>query len=112
VEVHGVDRQPVPSSRLQRIVEPVPADPELRAPLAAVREAREVAGAGARIDAQADRPAGRAPAEPLDLADGVEVDVEARLEDDVEVALGNVRAGVADLVGPPAVGDRVADLAR
>ena len=33
-------------------------------------------------------------------------------EEDVEVALGDVRAGVADLVGPPAAGERALDLAR
>ena len=53
-----------------------------------------VAGADHGVDAQADGRARRSPADPLDLADGVEVEVHACAEDDVEVALRAVRAGV------------------
>ena len=56
--------------------EPVLVDPELRRPVAAVGEARVVAGAGGRVDPEPDRPARRPPADPLDLADRVEVEVD------------------------------------
>ena len=95
-----------------RVVEPLEADPELRRPVAGVLEVLVVAGARARIDADADRRPGRAPAVALDLADRVEVEVDAVGEQDVEIAFGDVRAGVADLVGQPAALDGALDLAR
>ena len=74
-----------------------------------------VAGPGAGVDAQPD-PAprwqlGRPPPDALDLAHRVEVDVDRRAEEHVEVALGDVRAGEADLLGSPAVLEGVEDLA-
>ena len=102
MEVDRVDREPVPGGGRERLGEPVLVDPELRRPLAAVREAGVVAGAGGRVDPETDRPPGSAPTEALDLADRVEVDVDRRGQEDVEVPLRDVRAGEADLLGRPA----------
>ena len=102
VEVERVDREVVSRGDGKRVVEPVQPDPELGRPVAGVLEVRVVAGADARVEPDADRRAGRTPPVALDLADGVEVEVDAVGEQEVEVALGDVRAGVADLVGQPA----------
>ena len=61
---------------------------------------------------EADRRPAGSPSIALDLADGVEVEVDAATEDDVEVALGDVRPGVADLVRLPTALDGALDLAR
>ena len=89
----------------------VEVDPELGRARTAVLELLAVARAGPRVDPDADARARRPPAVPLDLADGVEVQVDRVREQDVEVALGDVRAGVADLVGLPAAFERADDLA-
>ena len=94
------------------VIEPVGRDAELRRAIAGVGETLRVAGAGARVDPDADGPTGSASAHPLDLADAVEVDPDRMRQEHVEVALGHVRAGVADLRRLPAVGERVVDLAR
>jgi hypothetical protein len=107
-----VDRQVVAGCGLDRVGQAVFVDPELRGTVAAVGEARVVARAGRRVDAQPDRPSGRPPPDPFDLADGVEVEVDRQREDRVEVALREVRAGVADLLWRPAALDRAGDLAR
>ena len=112
VEMDRVDRAAVARGRRDGVVEPLEADPELRRPVAGVLEMLVVAGAGSRVDPDPDRRPRRPPAVALDLADRVEVEVDAAGEEDVEVAFGDVRAGVADLVGPPAALDRALDLAR
>ena len=96
---------------VDRLGQAVLVDAELRRAVAAVGEARVIAGPGGRVHAQPDRPAGRPPADPFDLADRVEVEVDRQRQDRVEVALGQVRAGVADLLGRPAALDRALDLA-
>ena len=92
----------VAGRRLERLRQVVLVDAELRRAVAAVREPGVVAGAGGRVDPKADRRTRRPPPESLDLADRVEIDVDRLGQEDVQVALGDVRAGVADLVGPPA----------
>ena len=67
------------------------------------RRALVVAGTDHRVQAQADGRARCATPDSLDLADGIEVDVHAGTEDDIEVALGGVRPGVGDLGGRPAL---------
>ena len=95
-----------------RVVEPLEADPELGRPVSGVLEVLGVAGADSRVDPDPDRRPRRSPAVALDLADRVEVEVDAAGEQDVEVALGDVRAGVADLVGAPAALHGALHLAR
>ena len=113
VEVDRVHRQAVARGRVHRLVEPVLVDPELRGAVARVLEAGVVAGAPGRVHPDPDRAARGAPPDPLDLADGVEVEAETvRGEDDVQVALGDVRAGVADLVGEEAALEGAGHLAR
>ena len=112
VEMDRVDPQPMARGRRDRVVEPLEADPELGRPVSGVLEVLVVAGADPRIDPDPDRRPGRSPAVALDLADRVEVEVDAAGEQDVEVALGDVRAGVADLVGAPAALDGALHLAR
>ena len=111
VEVERVDDEPVAARGVDRVVEPVVGDAELGRPVARVGELLRVARPGAGVDADPDRAARRPPPDPLDLADGVEVEPDRVREQDVEVALGDVGAGVADLVGLPAVGEGVQDLA-
>ena len=111
MEVDRVDGQRMLGGRRERLVEPLETDAELRRPVAAVLEVVVVAGARARIDTDPDRRARRAAAIALDLADRVEVEVDAVRQQHVEVALGDVRAGVADLVGPPAALERAQHLA-
>ena len=94
-----VDREIVSGGGRHRFGDPLLVDAELRRALAAVGEAWVIASSGARIDPQADRPPGCAPTETLDLADRVEVDVDRRREEDVEIAFRDVRAGKADLLG-------------
>ncbi len=91
---------------------PVLVDAELRRALAAVGQAGVVAGAGGRIDPEPDRPPRIAPSEPLDLADCVEIDVDRRGQEHVEVPFGDVRAGEADLVWRPAALEGAGHLAR
>jgi hypothetical protein len=62
-------------------------DAEFRRPLTAVLEMRGVARAAARVDADPDAGPGGPPAVSLDLADGVEVQVDVVHEQDVEVTL-------------------------
>ena len=111
MEVERVDDQAVSPRGRQRVVEPVGGDAELRRARAGIGQTLVVAGTDHGVDAQADGRARRSPADPLDLADRVEVEMHAGAEDDVEVALRAVRAGVRDLGGRPAVGDGVLDLA-
>ena len=110
-----VDRQPVTRRGRERLVDPVLVDPEFRRPDAAVGELVVVAGAGTRVDPEPDRSwrqvAGRQPpAEPLNLADRVEVQVDRLDEDGVEVAIGQVGRGDADLGRGPAALDGAAHL--
>ncbi len=91
---------------------PVLVDPELRRAFAAVGEAGVIAGAGGRIDPEPDRPARIAPSEPLDLADRVEIDVDRRGQEDVEVPFRDVRAREADLLGRPPALEGSGHLAR
>ena len=81
---------------------PFELDAELRRPVAAVLEMRRCSRRRCRVDADPDAPSRRTPAVPLDLADRVEVEMDAVREQDVEVAVRDVRPGVADLVRPPA----------
>ena len=112
VEMDRVDLEVVPRGGGHRLVQPLQPDPELGRPVARVLEVLVVAGAGARVDPDPDRAARCAPSVALDLADRVEVQVDAVGEQHVEVALGHVGAGVADLLGAPAALDRPLDLAR
>ena len=59
----------------------------------------------------ADRSAGSGPAHALELREQVDVQVAARRKDASEVTIGEVRAGVADLIGLPAVLERPLELA-
>jgi hypothetical protein len=112
MEVDRVDRQVVPARRSERVLEPFEPDAELRRPVARVVEVLVVPGAGPGIDADPDRGPGRPTAVSLDLADRVEVHVDAVPEDHVEVAVRDVGARVADLVGAPAVLQSAFHLAR
>jgi hypothetical protein len=107
VEVDRVEGEGVALGRGERAIEVLLVDAELRRLGARVQAARVPAHhAGARVDAQADGAPGTAPADALDL--GHEVDVEVYVErcEDVEVPLGDVGAGVADLAGQEAAGER------
>ena len=113
VEVDRVDDEPILARQRDRLVELLGVDAELGRSAAAVERLVVAAPgrAGARVDAQADRRPRRAPPEAADLAEQVEVHVHAVREDHVEVALGDVGARVADLVGVPAVSEAVQQLA-
>ena len=97
MEVERVDGQIVSPHGRQRVIEPIGRDAQLGGTRSGVGEPVVVAGTDHRVDAQADRRARRPAPDPLDLADGIEVDVHAGTEDDVEVALRAVRPGVGDL---------------
>ena len=112
VEVDRVNREAVPSRGGQRVRDPVLVDPELRRPLAAVGEAGVVARAGSRVDPEPDRPSRIAPPDALDLADRIEIEVDRRRKQDIEVPLRDIRAGEADRVGRPAALEGSCDLAR
>ena len=101
VEVERVHDEPVAAARVDRVVEAVLGHAELGRAIAGVGEVLRVARAGARVDPDPDRPPGRPPPEPLELAHAVEVDPDRVREQDVEVALGDVRARVADLRRAP-----------
>ncbi len=73
---------------------------------AAVLEMRRCSRHRSRVDADPDAAPGGAPAVSLDLADRVEVQMDAVREQHVEVALRYVRPGVADLVRSPAALER------
>ncbi len=112
VEVERVHDERVAARGLDRVVEPVRGDPELRRPLTRIREMLRVAGPGAGVDPEPDGATRRATPDAFDLAHGVEVEPDRVGEEDVEVTLGDVGPGVADLRGLPAVGERVEHLAR
>jgi hypothetical protein len=71
-----------------------------------------IARARGRVDPETDRPARSTSPEALDLTDCVEVDVDRRGEEDVEVTLRDVRTGEADVLGRPAAPEGTSDLAR
>jgi hypothetical protein len=119
VHVDRVDPQVVLGGDRERLVQLLGEDPELRRPGARVE--RLVGGgsslgapgrAGAGVHADPDRGAGRPPSPPAELRQQVQVHVHAGGEEDVQVALGDVRAGVADLLGLPAVLEDQANLLR
>src|SRR5204862_458875 len=70
-------------------------------------------GSHAWVHAQPDRPAGRAPADALDLRDQVDVEMDVRMDEDlVEIPLRQVCARVADLVLSPSELECPSDLPR
>ena len=112
MEVDRLDGEVVATGGLDRLGQPFFVDPEFRRPLPTVGEALVVASADAGIDPEPDPTARCPPPDPLDLADRVEVEMNADGEERVEVALGQVGAGEADLLREPAVGQGMLDLAR
>ncbi len=113
MHVHGVDRQVVAPRDRQRLGELLGEDPELRRPIGArVRGllVTEVAGTRAWVDPQADRASRVAATDALDLGEQIDVQVHRMGEHHVQIAVGQVRARVADLVGAPAVLERVQHL--
>src|SRR5665648_857980 len=114
VKVDRVDSEVVGARHGERLVEALRVDAELGRLVAAVvaDAALGAGGADAGVDADADRAPAIPPPVPVDLADEVEVHVDAALEDHVEVAVAHVGAGVADLGGWKAVGEAVLDLSR
>ncbi len=111
MEVDRVDGQRVLGGHGERLVEPLETDTEFRRPVARVLQVHVVAGARSRIDSDPDRRGRGAAAVPGYLADRVKVEVDPVRQQHVEIALGDVRAGVADLVGPPAALERTQHLA-
>ncbi len=113
VEVDGVHRQVVFARDGEGLVQPLRVDAELGRLVAAVvaDAAVGVDGASAGVHAQPDRAAAVPPPVSADLADEVQVDVHAVSEDDVEVLVAHVGAGVADLGGRPALLQAVLHLA-
>jgi len=120
VDVERRELDPVAAGGREGLVQAILVDAELRRPGAAVGELVVVAGAGRRVDPDPEgsrprlvrAPRREPPSDPFELADRVEVQVERMGQDDVEIALGDVRAGVADLLGRPAALERAEDLAR
>ena len=71
------------------------------------------AGAAARVDADPDGAPARPAAHAIDLRQEVDVQMDLRMrQDHIEVAIGEVRAGVADLVLAPPVLERPLHLTR
>ncbi len=113
VDVDGVDREVVPACDVEGRLEPLRVDPELRRTISRVglTSTRE-RGPDPRVDPNADRRTGRAPPHPVQLGQQIHVQVDAGVEDGVQVPVGEVRPRVADLRGLPPVVERPSDLPR
>ena len=118
VAMQGVDRERVLGGESECIVELFGQDAELRRlrlrveRLTLRRGQAAPRGAGARIHADPDRGARRPPPPPVELREQVEVHVDPRLEQRVDVGGRQVRAREADLVRRPTVLESVSNLAR
>jgi hypothetical protein len=119
VEVHRVDTQVMLLGERERVVDLLVEDAELGRPRSRVeglvrQRVRPATPrrSGPGVHADADRRAGRAPPPPVELREQVDVHVHSGVDDRVQVAIRQVRARVADLVGRPTVLEGVMNLAR
>ena len=112
-EVRRVDGEAVARGASHGLLEVLVVDAELGGPGAAVEALRMAAHhSRARVDAQPDGAPRAAAPDAVDLGEQADVDVQRGARDHVEVALRDVCAGIADLLGQKAALESVLHLAR
>ena len=114
VEMDGVDAEVVFPRDPEGLVDLLGEDAELGRPIAPAVErlGSAISRARTRVDAKAHRSARIPSADPPELAEEVDIEVDRMGEEHVEIPVGDVRSRVADLLAAPSVVEGMKHLLR